>query len=46
MFLIVKFETSTGKLLAVVYEEIDEAIIYPVTAYEVELWNALTANAI
>ena len=29
-------ETSTGRLIAVVYEEIDEDIAYPVTAYEVE----------
>lgn len=29
-------ETSTGRILAVVYEEIDEDAIYPVTAYEVE----------
>ena len=29
-------ETSTGRLIAVVYEEIDEDTVYPVTAYEVE----------
>lgn len=29
-------ETTTGRLIAVVYEEIDEATVYPVTAYEVE----------
>ncbi len=29
-------ETSTGRIIAVVYEEIDEDIVYPVTAYEVE----------
>lgn len=29
-------ETSTGRIIAVVYEEIDEATVYPVTAYEVE----------
>ena len=28
--------TSTGRLIAVVYEEIDEDTVYPVTAYEVE----------
>ena len=30
-------ETSTGRLIAVVYEEVDEDTVYPVTAYEVEL---------
>ena len=29
-------ETSTGRLIAVVYDEIDENTVYPVTAYEVE----------
>jgi hypothetical protein len=29
-------ETSTGRIIAVVYEEIDEDTVYPVTAYEVE----------
>jgi uncharacterized DUF497 family protein len=29
-------ETSTGRILAVVYEEIDADTVYPVTAYEVE----------
>ena len=29
-------ETSTGRLITVVYEEIDEDRVYPVTAYEVE----------
>jgi len=29
-------ETSTGRLIAVIYEEIDEDTVYPVTAYEVE----------
>lgn len=29
-------ETSTGRLIAVIYEEIDEDKVYPVTAYEVE----------
>ena len=29
-------ETSTGRLIAVVFEEIDEDTVYPVTAYEVE----------
>lgn len=28
--------TSTGKLIAVVYEEIEEDVLYPVTAYEIE----------
>lgn len=30
-------ETSTGRILAVVFEVIDEDTVYPVTAYEVEL---------
>lgn len=30
-------ETSTGRIIAVVYEEIDEDTVYPITAYEVEL---------
>jgi uncharacterized DUF497 family protein len=29
-------ETSTGRLIAVVYEEIDDDAVYPVTAYDVE----------
>ncbi len=29
-------ETSTGRIIAVAYEEIDENTVYPVTAYEVE----------
>ena len=29
-------ETRTGRLIAVVFEEIDEGTVYPVTAYEVE----------
>ncbi len=29
-------ETSTGRLIAVVYDEIDEDAVYPVTAYDVE----------
>jgi uncharacterized DUF497 family protein len=29
-------ETTTGRLIAVVYDEIDDAVVYPVTAYEVE----------
>jgi uncharacterized DUF497 family protein len=29
-------ETSTGRIIAVVYEEIDEDTVYPITAYEVE----------
>lgn len=28
-------EISTGRVIAVVYEEIDEETVYPVTAYEV-----------
>lgn len=28
--------TSTGRLIAVVYERIDSHTVYPVTAYEVE----------
>lgn len=28
--------TSTGKMLVVVYEEIEAGVVYPVTAYEVE----------
>jgi len=28
--------TTTGKYLAVVYEQIDEATVYPITAYEAE----------
>lgn len=29
-------ETTTARLIAVVYEEIDESSVYPVTAYEIE----------
>ena len=29
-------ETSTGRIIAVVYEEIDLETVYPITAYEVE----------
>lgn len=29
-------QTSTGRLIAVVYEGIDEDTAYPITAYEVE----------
>ena len=29
-------ETSTRRIIAVVYEEIDQDTVYPVTAYEVE----------
>jgi uncharacterized DUF497 family protein len=29
-------ETSTGRLIAVIYEVVDEDTVYPVTAYEVE----------
>jgi uncharacterized DUF497 family protein len=29
-------ETSTGRIIAVVYDEIDEDSVYPITAYEVE----------
>ena len=29
-------ETTTGRIIAVIYEEIDEDTVYPVTAYEVE----------
>jgi hypothetical protein len=29
-------ETSTGRLIAVIYEEIDDESAYPVTAYEVD----------
>jgi len=29
-------ETTTGRMIAVVYEEIDDSAVYPVTAYEVE----------
>lgn len=29
-------ETTTGRLIAVVYEEIDDASVYPITAFEVE----------
>jgi hypothetical protein len=28
--------TRTGKSIAVVYEQVDEETVYPVTAYEVE----------
>lgn len=30
-------ETSTGRIIAVVYDDIDEDTVYPITAYEVEL---------
>lgn len=29
-------ETATGRLIAVIFEQIDEDTVYPVTAYEVE----------
>jgi uncharacterized DUF497 family protein len=29
-------ETSTGRIIAIVYEEIDDDTVYPVTTYEVE----------
>ncbi len=29
-------ETSTGRIIAVVYEEVDQDTVYPVTAYEIE----------
>jgi uncharacterized DUF497 family protein len=29
-------ETRTGRLIVVVYEQIDDDTVYPVTAYEVE----------
>lgn len=29
-------KTSTGRIIAVVYEQIDQDTVYPVTAYEVE----------
>lgn len=29
-------QTSTGRLIAVVYDEVEEDAVYPVTAYEVE----------
>jgi uncharacterized DUF497 family protein len=29
-------ETSSGRLIAVVFEEIDQDTVYPITAYEVE----------
>ncbi len=29
--------TSTGRLIAVVYEQLDEDTVYPVTAYEPDL---------
>ncbi len=29
-------ETSTGRIIAVVYEEIDQDTVYPITAYEME----------
>jgi hypothetical protein len=35
-FLIAFGGTTTGRLIAVVFEEIDDAYVYPVTAYEVE----------
>lgn len=30
-------ETSMGRIIAVVYEEVDADTVYPVTAYEVEM---------
>ena len=30
-------ETSTGRIIAVVFEEIDQGTVYPITAFEVEL---------
>jgi uncharacterized DUF497 family protein len=30
-------QTDTGRLIAVIYEEISDDTVYPVTAYEVEL---------
>ena len=33
-------DTSTGRHLIVVYEEIDEETVYPVTAYDVSERNA------
>lgn len=32
-------ETSSGRTLLVVFEEIDETTVYPVTAYEIEEEN-------
>ena len=29
-------ETTTGRLIAVVYEDISEESVYPVTAFEIE----------
>lgn len=29
-------ETTTGRMLLVVFEEIDESSVYPITAYELE----------
>ena len=29
-------ETTTGRLIAVVYEEISEESVYPVTAFEID----------
>ncbi len=29
-------ETSTGRIIAVIFEEVDGETVYPVTAYEVE----------
>ena len=29
-------ETSTGRIIAVVYDRIDKDTVYPITAYEVE----------
>jgi len=29
-------ETSTGRLIAVVFEEIDHQLVYPITAFDIE----------
>jgi len=29
-------ETSTGRMLIVVFEEVDDSTVYPITAYELE----------
>jgi len=29
-------ETNSGRIIAVVYEQIDDETVYPITAYEVE----------
>ena len=28
--------TSTGRLLYVIYDEVDDGVVYPITAYEIE----------